>query len=69
MAIYDQQLKQVHAWLAARPNFRVLALRHADFMRDAATQAKAMNDFLGGELDVVAMTAAVNPSLHRNKAQ
>lgn len=69
MAIYEQQLKHVHAWLAARSNFRVLLLRHADFMRDAAAQAKAMHDFLGGELDVAAMTAAVDPSLHRNKAQ
>ena len=68
MAIYDQQLKQVHAWLAARPNFRVLSVRHADFMRDAAMQAKAMNEFLGGDLDIAAMTAAVDPSLHRNKA-
>ena len=31
--------------------------------------ADAMHDFLGGELDVAAMTAAVDPSLHRNKAQ
>jgi hypothetical protein len=68
MAIYEQQLKQVHAWLAARPNFAVLPVRHADFMRDAAAQAKALNDFLGGELDVAAMAAAVDPSLHRNRS-
>ena len=68
MAIYQQQLAQVHAWLAARPNFRVLPVRHADFMRDAAAQARAINEFLGGDLDVAAMTAAVDPSLHRNKA-
>lgn len=68
MAVYEQQLKQVHAWMAARPNFRVLPVRHADFMRDAAAQANTMNDFLGGGLDVAAMTAAVDPSLHRNRS-
>lgn len=68
MAIYEQQLKQVHAWLAARPNFAVLAVKHADFLRDAATQARAISAFLGDGLDVAAMTAAVDPSLHRNKA-
>ena len=68
MAIYEQQLKQVHAWLAARPNFRVLSVRHADFIRDAAAQAKAIGEFLGGDLDVAAMGAAVDPSLHRNRS-
>jgi len=68
MAIYEQQLRQVHAWLAARPNFRVLSVRHADFIRDAAAQAKAIGEFLGGDLDVAAMGAAVDPSLHRNRS-
>ena len=64
----DAQLKQVHAWLAARPNFAVMPVRHADLIRDAASQARAMNAFLGGGLDEAAMTAAVDPSLHRNRA-
>jgi hypothetical protein len=68
MAVYETQLKQVHAWLAARPNFSVLAVKHADLIRDAASQAHAMNAFLGGGLDEAAMTAAVDPSLHRNRA-
>jgi hypothetical protein len=58
----------VHSWLAARPNFRVLAVRHADFMRNAAAQASAIDAFLGGGLDVAAMAAAVDPSLYRNKS-
>ena len=68
MAIYGQQLAQVRAWLSARANFAVLEVRHADFMRDAATQARAIAAFLGDDLDVAAMTAAVDPSLHRNRA-
>jgi hypothetical protein len=68
MAVYDAQLKQVHAWLAARPNFAVMTVRHADLIRDASGQARAMNAFLGGGLDEAAMAAAVDPSLHRNRA-
>ena len=68
MAVYETQLKQVHAWLAARPNFSMLSVRHADLIRDAAGQARAMNAFLGGALDEPAMAAAVDPSLHRNRA-
>lgn len=68
MAVYETQLRQVHGWLAARPNFAVLAVNHADLIRDAATQARSINAFLGGDLDERAMAAAVDPTLHRNRA-
>jgi len=68
MAVYDAQLKQVHAWLAARRNFAVLSVKHADLIRDASGQARAMNAFLGGGLDEAAMASAVDPTLHRNRA-
>lgn len=68
MAVYGAQLTQVHAWLAARENFRVLRVRHADLIADAAAQSREINAFLGGDLDEAAMTAAVDPSLHRNRA-
>ena len=68
IAIYEAQLKQVHAWLSARSNFEVLTVKHAELIRDAAPQARAICEFLGGDLDVAAMTAAVDPSLYRNRA-
>ena len=68
MAVYEAQLKQVHAWLAARRNFAVLSVKHADLIRDASGQARAMNAFLGGGLDEAAMASAVDPTLHRNRA-
>jgi hypothetical protein len=71
-AIFTQQLAQAHAWLAARPNFSVLAVRHADLIADAHGQAARMAAFLASPgapgLDVDAMAAAVDPSLHRNRA-
>jgi hypothetical protein len=68
MAVYESQLKQVHAWLAERPNFSVLSVKHADLIRDASGQARAMNAFLGGGLDEASMASAVDPTLHRNRA-
>ena len=71
-SIYTQQLAQVHAWLAARPNLSVLAVRHADLIHDARAQAARIAEFLqasnGLTLDVDAMSGAVDPSLHRNRA-
>jgi hypothetical protein len=58
--------------LAARPNFSVLAVRHADLIHDARTQAARFAEFLqasnGLTLDIDAMSGAVDPSLHRNRA-
>jgi hypothetical protein len=67
IAVYESQLQQVKAWLAARPNFAVLSVPHRGLIGDAAAQAKAMNAFLGGGLDESAMAAAVDPTLHRNR--
>ena len=68
MAIYDQQLKAVEAWLAARPNFSRLDVPYADLVADPTTGAATINRFLGGTLDEAAMRAAVDPALHRNRA-
>jgi hypothetical protein len=72
MAVYAQQLAQVKAWLAARPNFAVLEVAHAALLAHPAEQAAAIAGFLrdenGQALDEAAMAAAVDPSLHRNRA-
>lgn len=68
IAVYEQQLGQVRAWLAARPNFTVLHVKYADIVRDPSPQAHAIAAFLGDGLDVEAMARAVDPSLHRNRA-
>jgi len=67
-AMYEAQLKSVDAWLAAQSNFAVLRVDHADFIRGPHAAAAAVDAFVGGGLDVAAMAAAVDPSLHRNRA-
>ena len=67
IALFEGQLKAIDDWLAARANFKVLQLNHADFIANAAQQAMSMNAFLGGTLNESAMVKAVDPSLYRNK--
>jgi hypothetical protein len=55
------------ASLARRPDTDVLWLRHADTLRDPARTARQLHAFLGGNLDVDAMAAAVDPRLHRER--
>ena len=66
--VYESQLKTVRAWLAERPQFKVLYVEHAAMIRETQAKARAINEFLGGDLKVDAMLQAVDPSLHRNKA-
>ena len=68
IAVYEQQLKTVEQWLAARPNFSVLRVPYAQLVSDPAGVVPMVNAFLGGTLDEARMRAAVDPGLHRNKA-
>jgi hypothetical protein len=67
-AAYRRQLRQVGAWLARQPNIRVLHLPHAEVISDPAAAAARIDAFVGGGLDTAAMAAAVDPSLHRQRA-
>ena len=68
IAIYEQQLKVVAQWLAARPNFQVLRIPYAALVANPQAFVPQINAFLGGTLNEQLMCAAVDPSLHRNKA-
>lgn len=65
--LFQKHLTQVEEWLAARPNFRVLYVHYSDVLADPRLQIATINDFLGGELNVKAMTEAVDPQLYRNR--
>ena len=68
MAVYGQQLAAVAAWLAERPNFAVLDVPYAELVAAPAGWVPRIDAFLGGGLDQAAMAAAVDPALHRNRA-
>lgn len=68
-AIFESQVTAALTWLAAQPNFSVLAIDHAQCLSHPASTAAKVNAFLGGGLDETAMAAAVDPALHRQKAQ
>jgi hypothetical protein len=68
MAVYEQQLKAVEGWLAARPAFAVLDVPYAGLVADPGSWVPRLSAFLGGGLDEGAMRAAVDPALHRNRA-
>jgi hypothetical protein len=64
---YALQVQRLKSQLAARPGCHLLVLEHAAVIRNPREAAERLNRFLGGHLDVEAMTDAVQPKLHRQK--
>ncbi|MGC8644371.1 MAG: sulfotransferase family protein [Isosphaeraceae bacterium] len=64
---FVKHLDKLHAWLEAQPNFTVLYVKYADLVANPEQEARRINEFLGGQLDVRAMAAAVDPKLYRNR--
>ena len=70
--IYTEHLRTVKFMLGYRRHFEVLHVQHGEALLEPALMAKSLNDFLsgslGGDLDVEAMAAVVDPTLYRNRA-
>ena len=65
---YLRTLCRVKAMLARRPNTQLLVVEHRQTISDSLATAGKVNGFLGGGLDVAKMAAAIDPTLHRNRA-
>lgn len=68
-ALFRDQLAKFDAWAKTRPNLKLLDISYNDAVADPAPVAAEVNRFLGGGLDVDAMSRTVDPSLYRNRAK
>jgi hypothetical protein len=66
-AIYQEHLEEVGRFLASRACFSTLNVDYARALADPGGEARRIDEFLGGTLDVDAMTAAIDPLLHRQR--
>src|SRR5262249_28602542 len=64
---YLRTLDRVKTMLAARPGTHALVVDYQAAISSPLATAERVNHFLGGELDVAKMAAAVAPALHRNR--
>ncbi len=65
---YARTTVRVKTGLARRPGTQLLSVGYREAVTNGRAVAERVNEFLGGGLDVDKMAAAVDPSLHRNKA-
>ena len=65
--LFRAQLAKFESWAKDRPYLKILDVDYNRMVADPRPQAEAINDFLGGGLDVAAMVAVVEPELYRNR--
>jgi hypothetical protein len=65
--LFQQHLLEAKGWLDSQPNFATLFISYNDLLADPRPILEAINTFLGGDLDVDAMQASINPDLYRNR--
>jgi hypothetical protein len=67
-AMFEKHLAQVENWLSSRPNIRTIYVSYNETLTDPAKQIARISDFLGGGLNVEAMAAVVDQTLHRQRS-
>lgn len=65
--IFEAHVRDVVRWTQEREGLELLEVWHSDVLAHPARVAGQIQSFLGRELDVQAMAAAVDSGLHRNR--
>jgi len=68
VGLFEQQLAEFDAWAGRQPSFKVLYVSYNDTLANPAATVQAVNAFLGGGLDVAAMSRVVEPELYRQRS-
>jgi hypothetical protein len=66
-AMFEKHLAKIEEWLAAQPNMQVLYVRYNEALANPAETARAIDEFLGGGLDLDAMVGVVDKQLYRQR--
>ena len=66
--IFERQVRQVKQMLTNR-NIPTLYVAHTDALGRPLAVAEQVRDFLGGDLDVQAMAAVIDPDLYRQRRE
>jgi hypothetical protein len=67
--LFEKHLTQVDAWIKSQPNITRLDVDYNQMLIDPVPQVMAINQFLGGTLDVDKMIEVVDPALYRQRQQ
>jgi Sulfotransferase domain len=66
-AAFEKHLREVYAWIDARPYVKALRLPYHDVLHQPKEVGQRLAEFLGLPLTIKAMTEQVDASLYRNR--
>jgi hypothetical protein len=66
---YRSHLDRLHVWLGQQSYMSVMPVRYNELVREPASHAQRVAEFLEGAAEWEKMAAAVDPSLYRNRAE
>ncbi len=66
-ALFARHVQQVEKWLREQANMQVLYVHYSDILADPESEAKRIDEFLGGNLQIESMAEVVDPELYRNR--
>ena len=64
---FEKHLKQVKDWIAHQSNIEVLYVKYNEVIADPLRYSKAVNNFLGEDLNTKTMAEAVEETLYRQR--
>lgn len=67
--LYENDLWKANYLLKHQPQFEHLEVYYRQVLDEPLQAARAINEFLGGHLDVEKMASVVDPDLYRNRAE
>jgi hypothetical protein len=65
--LFRKHLDHITRWLDEQPNCEVLYISYNEILKNPVDQAKRINQFLGGGLDMEEMAGVVDPGLYRQR--
>lgn len=68
ISAFQEHVKKIRSWLTLQSNISVLYVDYLAVLQFPEEQARRICDFLGRNLDVSAMIAQVQHSLHRERS-
>ena len=67
--VYQDQLLHLEQWLASQPCFEFLSVDYHRVLENPGQCAEEINAFLDGDLNIPAMTGAVDATLYRQRRE
>ncbi len=65
--LFERQLADVEEWIERQPGFALLRVDYGELVAEPSRLSTDIQRFLGARLDTSAMTAEVDPTLHRER--